>query len=76
VVLGVGIVMAIGLFTNSPDMLGDLIGKKMPGMVTTNGSRQASCSANTVETIVGTIGCSGTKRAAHLERTTLVRGGD
>jgi hypothetical protein len=73
VVLGVGIIMAIGLFTTFPNGFEIVTGKKtMPTMITTQGSKSNDCAANTVETIIGTIGCGGTKRAAHLSRTTLV----
>jgi hypothetical protein len=73
VVLGVGIIMAIGLFTNFPDMFKDVVGhKSAPRMVMTEGAKSNDCAAQTVETIIGTIGCGGTKRAAHLQRVTLV----
>jgi hypothetical protein len=73
VVLGVGIIMAIGLFTTFPNGFDLVMGKDTrPRMITTQGSKSNDCAANTVETIIGTIGCGGTKRAAHLSRTTLV----
>jgi hypothetical protein len=75
VVLGVGIIMAIGLFTTFPNGFDLMIGKKsMPGMIMTQDHKSNDCEANTVETIIGTIGCGGTKRAAHLSRVTLVSG--
>jgi hypothetical protein len=73
VVLGVGIIMAVGLFTKFPQSFELVSGKpKGPTIIATQGDADASCAANTLETIVGTLGCAGTKRAAHLQRTTLV----
>ncbi len=73
VILGVGIIMAIGLFTNFPDSFMDMIGeKKHPGIVLTQDAKANDCAKNTVDTIIGTIGCGGAKRAAHLSRVTLV----
>mgnify|MGYP003429200202 CR=1 FL=1 len=73
VVLGVGIIMAIGLFTTFPNSFELVTGKDTrPRMITTEGSKSNDCAANTVETIIGTIGCGGSRRAAHLSKTTLV----
>jgi hypothetical protein len=73
VVLGVGIIMAVGLFTKFPQSFELAMGEsKAPEIISTQGHADASCAANTLETIVGTLGCNGTKRAAHLQRTTLV----
>ena len=73
VVLGVGIITAVGLFTKFPESFELAMGKSNePQIISTQGNADANCAANTLETIVGTIGCAGTKRAAHLERTTLV----
>jgi hypothetical protein len=76
VVLGVGIIMAVGLFTKFPESFEFAAGKPpAPTIITTQGHADANCQANTLETIVGTLGCAGAKRAAHLERTTLVSAG-
>lgn len=71
VVLATGIIMAIGLLTNFPDTFLDMMGKKSgPTMITTMAAKSASCSSNSLDTIVGTIGCAGTKRAAHMSKIT------
>ena len=72
VVLGTGIIMAIGLLTNFPDTFLDMMGKKSgPTMITTMSAKSANCSSNSLDTIVGSIGCAGTKQAAHMSRITL-----
>lgn len=72
VVLGTGIIMAIGLFTNFPNTFIEMIGtKNPPKLISTMANKSATCASSTVDTIVGTIGCGGTKRAAHMSQITL-----
>lgn len=72
VVLGTAIIMAIGLFTNFPNTFLDMMGKKdTPSMIRTQSTKIASCSSNSVDTIIGNIGCAGTQRAAHMSKITL-----
>jgi hypothetical protein len=72
VVLGAGIIMAIGLFTNFPDTFLEMMGKKnAPSMIRTQSSKTAMCSSNSVDTIIGNIGCAGTQHAAHMSKITL-----
>lgn len=55
------------------ESLNDLIdGKSMPKRVSTLGSQTASCEANTVDTIIGTIGCGSTRKGAHLSSVTFL----
>jgi hypothetical protein len=49
-----------------------LLGEKQPVRVTTIDTANAKCAANTVDTIIGTIGCGSTKTGAHLNNFTFV----
>jgi hypothetical protein len=72
VTLGASIITCIGLFNNFPDALGGSEKNAAPRMIVTQSHKDAACQANTVETIIGTLGCGGTRKAAHREKTTLV----
>ena len=72
VTLAVGIIMALGLFTAFPDSFSLVTGGgKGPRMIATQGSADAKCQANSVETVVGTLGCAGARKAVQRERTTF-----
>ena len=76
VVLATGILLAIGLYSTFPDGFSLATGgaRAAPTMVVTNGLKSAACEAQTVDTIVGKLGCAGTKEAQHRKTTTLRMG--
>ncbi|MFN0115366.1 MAG: hypothetical protein ACKVPY_11885 [Paracoccaceae bacterium] len=46
-------------------------GKDMPRLLVTQGGESAACAQNTLETIVGTLGCGSVKKATHLSKITF-----
>lgn len=62
-----GIMASVAMTSLYGESLNTLIeGKSMPARVATTADRSASCAANTVDTIVGTLGCGSTRKGAHL----------
>jgi hypothetical protein len=76
-VLGVGLLTGLALYANCPDQLAALFGSEKshaPRIIAMRGASDARCQAASVETSFGTLGCGGTRRAAHLEHITLTKG--
>lgn len=74
VVLATGVLMAVALFGDAAEPLREAIfGKqKTPVTIRTAGDRNADCAANTVSTIIGTIGCGSTRKGAGLSAVTFL----
>lgn len=71
--LAAAILGGIGMSSIYGQSLNTLIeGKSRPGRIATTSDLNASCAANTVDTIIGTLGCGSAKKDAHLSRITLV----
>ena len=78
VVLGLGLIIGTGLYAHAPERMLEAAGygeMKMPQTIVTHGAMIAACEAETVDTLIGSIGCGATRRAAHLDKITLRRGG-
>lgn len=72
--IAVAILVGIGLFAQFPDHVASAFGHDQttkPRLISTVGSMDAKCAAKSVETIIGNLGCVGTRRAAHLSNITL-----
>ncbi len=74
VVLATGILMAVALFGDAAEPLREAIfGKhKAPVAIRTAGAAEAQCDANTVSTIIGTLGCGSTRKGAGLSGVTFL----
>ena len=72
--LATGLLIGAGVFTETGANVSMLLhaAPARPDMIVTHGQRDAQCAAKSLETIVGTFGCAGTRRAAHLANITFV----
>jgi hypothetical protein len=67
------ILAGVATYGGFGDTLRDgLMGKKHPVKITTLDAAKAKCAANTVDTIIGTIGCGSTKKGARIDGVTFV----
>jgi hypothetical protein len=70
--LALVILGGLGLYGLFPDAMARATGTESgPRIVLTEGGKSARCAANTVDTILGTLGCGGIKKATRLERITF-----
>ena len=73
VVLGTGILMAVALFGDFGGAARSaLFGEEKPTPIRTAGAQRSECAANTVSTIIGTIGCGSAEKGAKLSGVTFM----
>ncbi len=71
--LAVAIIGAVGLTGIYGESLNDLIDKKAPATrISMLGDGRAKCDADTVETLIGTLGCGSVSKGAKLNGITFL----
>ncbi|MFZ1662928.1 MAG: hypothetical protein WAT77_13300 [Paracoccaceae bacterium] len=71
--LAVAIIGAVGLTGIYGKSLNELIDKKAPATrISMLGDDRAKCDANTVETLIGTLGCGSVNKGAKLNGITFL----
>lgn len=73
ILVALSLISAVSLTGFYGESLNGLISERsLPGRISMASSKGAACAANTVDTIVGTLGCGSTAKGAHLSSITFV----